>query len=585
MATKPKTAVRRSRHKALAELNDRVTRVYEKTVDAMFDRLLEYVSKEIVGQKLTKSDPMYGFASDVDWPPGELVAFASSQNPQDRLRAQQKFSLLTPTQLETIKGIIRDHHLAFAAGVFGPDAIPAGDLQRLIATGLTPSDLSTVLEGTDMGSFRVMDLAYQYGMQLGTPAQQGAVKDMGVDKFQEHLAATRSELSTVDRQAMAWSRYNAGQYIRGMADRLSLETGVLIANADAEQRRKYLGTVRRELEANIDRRGEWRKLASELGHATGDWSRDVQRLAATEQQFAMQEGQARAIARGREGKEVRVVKMPTPDACDACVRLHLTAGKGSKPRIFKLSELQANGTNVGVKKANWKPVVGPVHPWCECELMEVPDGWGFDDDGEMVPEAMLKKGDRLDWAEEALLKGDEAAHRPHMTHGAFVPTRGCIVRVSDPQKRQLIERILEEAPPQIFDRNIGVTLITSDTPRAQNPLEDHDFAYWTANEIRINQTLPIERLPRVLRHELGHSLNVWLMKQLGGADSVRRWHDELWELSKQEGFVSDYATKLPIENAAEATRMYLFEKPRLMLHFPQTFAFLHRYYRPIFEAA
>ena len=587
-----------SRHKAMSQLTRRTVTAYETTVDKIFKEILRFLSKEVVpGTKLKKSDDdaegMYGFASDVDWPDADMVAFASQEDDSDspfsarRFQAEKKLSLLTPTQLETIKQIVRDYHSAFAVGTFGPDSIPPQEVQRLMDAGILPQDLAYVFQPAPgerpPDAERITDMAFQYGANLGDPRSRGSVIDMGYDKFKEHVDQTRQELNPVERQAMAFARYHGGEHVRGMGDRLATQVGTMILNEDAEQRRRYMGAIRRELEGNIDRRQTWRKLASEIGHATEDWSRDMQRLAATEKQFAMQEGTARRMTKGRDPDEIRVAKIPSPDACKDCVRLHLTAGEGSPPRIFKMSDLQANGTNVGRKRADWQPTVGPVHPWCGCELVEVPEGWAFDEEGDMVPEIMLKKGDRLDVAWDSLSKGED--RRSHMTHGDAVPANSVVVRVADPQRRQVIEKILEQAPSEIFDSGVGVTLITTDSPRAQNPLEEHDFAYWTANEIRINQTLPIARLPRVLRHELGHSLNVYLMKKLGGAQAVRQWHDRLWEVSQAEGWVSDYAKKLPIENAAEVTRMYIFERPKLMLNFPKQYAFVHRAYRAIFERA
>lgn len=562
------------RAKAMRQLHARVVRAYDQLVDRIFHELLRYIATEIVpGTRLAKSGD--GFVDEVAWP--DMVGFASASDEQ-RAFAQRKLSLLTPAQLETLKDIVRDYHAAFAAGAFGPDAIPPETLRRLTSTGVTPADLGAIFahrpgEPESPPTMRITDLAYQYGALAGDPRQHRALERMGADDFVEHLENTRPQLSPVEQQAMGFARYNAGQYVRGMGDRLALEVGALIMDADAEQRRKYMGTVQRELEDAIDRKAAWRELASEIGHATEDWSRDMQRLAATEQQFAMQEGTARAISRGRNPKDVRVAKLPAPDACPDCVRLHLTAGRGSPPRIFSLRELTANGTNVGVKRDAWKATVGPVHPWCGCELVEVPEGWAFDDDGEMVPEIMLKKGDRLD----ALRKGEDE-QRPHMTYGGSVPTDTLVIRVADPRQRQVVESIVKDAPSWLFRKDTGVTLITTDIPRAQNPLEEHDFAYWTGNEIRVNPTLAIERWPRVIRHELGHSLNVYLVRKLGSVDAVRAWHDRLWKVSEEEGFVSDYAKKLPIENAAEVTRMYLFEHHRLMLNYPRQFAMAHRAY-------
>jgi predicted DsbA family dithiol-disulfide isomerase len=155
--------------------------------------------------------------------------------------------------------------------------------------------------------------------------------------------------------------------------------------------------------------------------------------------------------------------------------------------------------------------------------------------------------------------------------------------VGDAEKVAAIEEIIKETPREIFDKKVGVTFITEDHPRVQNPMDAHDLAYWTGNEIRLDINLPIEKLRHTLRHELGHSLNVYLLHTLGGVDAVKRWHRKLWKISKEEGFVSSYARTLPIENAAETTRLYLYRRAWLMLEYPRTFAELHRVYRSIWK--
>lgn len=581
-----------ARDPAMLEMSKRFAAAYERTIDKIYKEIVKFIGTKIVpGLKLKKSVAYatHGFAADVDFPSDELVAFASDDtgSPFDRSKFEslQKMALLTPQQLETIQQIISDYHQAFAVGTLGPDVIAADDLQRLIDTGILPQDLMHVFQPAPGESapeaMNVLDHAYQYGALKGDRTMRARAQKMDYDAFQEHLEKTRDQLSAVERQAMGFARYSAGQHIVGMGDRHAFEVGVAIRDEDAEQRQRYMGTVRRELEDNIDKRQSWRKLASELGHRTQDWSRDLQRVAATEKQAAMQEGAARAMARNRDPDDIRVFKRPDPDACKDCIRLHLTAGPGSPPRIFKMSELTANGTNVGKKRADWQATVYPVHPWCACELGELPEGWGFDEEGTMLPLSQLERSDtRLPDSFEQLRKGDPNAG--HMTHRDAVPTDALIVRVADPVKRQVIEAIVAQAPPEIFHRDVGVTLITTDIPRAQNPLDEHDFAYWTANEIRISQTLPIERLPRVLRHELGHSLNVHLLRKFGSVAKVYAWHRELWDLSQEEGFVSEYAEKEPIENAAEVTRLYIFDRPRLIAFFPQQYAFVHRDYADIF---
>lgn len=53
--------------------------------------------------------------------------------------------------------------------------------------------------------------------------------------------------------------------------------------------------------------------------------------------------------------------------CRFCINLYLTSGIGSEPKLFKVSELMANGTNIGRKTKDWKPtLLLPVHPNCRC---------------------------------------------------------------------------------------------------------------------------------------------------------------------------------------------------------------------------
>lgn len=1226
-----------SRHPAMQQLNDGIVAAYEQQMQQMLGRIGRFISQQIVpGLDLKKSHPMYGFVADVEWPEDGLIAKQSDDAEHPFLHAVPSFSqempslaLLTPAQLERIKQIIRDYHAGFAVGMLGPDSIPPVEVQRLIDSGVIPQDLAYVFQPSagekPPESMRFTDLAYRYGRLAADPAHRAKVRAMSLPEFAEYLPDNETPLMPREQQAMAWARHNAGEHMRGAGDRLSLETSTNIRNADAEQRRRYVGVVREKTEENIELRESWRKLASQIGHETGDWSRDLQRLAATEKQGAMQEGAVASIVSRSDEKpeDIRVAKQPNPDACfiagtmietqegpraietlqagdlvlthrlrwrkvttghvrqydgvlvgidsvlpyatgnhpflvdgrwkradsiergehvvqlfcapdadcdpsvgtedsffprialasrtptampsaaiefhrylkrrdsdvdvehpdgqfkhdhvtsgyqhdgqsarvfrdtenfalsrggflalclwmsgflsgfvrelhqafsflgrtkrglfdldlrsgfelnpsfvqagldsvlgdsvlacdagerasnsliagdDAldrevglgvrhglgfamprqvkstssvsftgsvynltveedesyfannvavhncpdCVRLHLTAGPGSPPRIFKLSELQANGTNVGKKRAAWKAVIGPVHPWClpagamiatalgdvpieqirvgdevlthrgrfrrvqrlsqrfyrgdlviltvgdqvleatpehplltchgwaaaetvsegnrvfvhhrigdtdldrvdgppqhnkiislalilrdfarhavpvprvdferdsdvgkskvhventdrhlwdraqafspesfvdgalvlrhptsllpslraldhlldrsrlaahgimralyttttsssrllrrvqevllgdrtdgdsrlvksrrdrpacgvvalgqhvdadagfvaaddvadgelksfghydgvavisvshkpfegtvynfsveedesyiangivnhncGCELFEVPEGWTIDEEGNLAPVMLGKSGGSASphtvrqptnrglatlgdsgrdasggAAAFAKTVKDEEDIRPHMTHRDAVPEDCCVVRIGDPKMRAVVESVIASAPKAIFHKDVGVTLITTDTPRVQNPLDEQDFAYWTQNEIRIMQTLPIERVPRVIRHELGHSLNVHLMKTLGSVEAVRKWHDQLWAVSLEEGFVSDYAMKLPIENAAEVTRMYIFERPTLMLKWPRQFAFCHRAYRAIFR--
>ena len=69
--------------------------------------------------------------------------------------------------------------------------------------------------------------------------------------------------------------------------------------------------------------------------------------------------------------------------CKYCVKLYLTAGQGSKPIEFGVVELMRNGSNIGRKAKDWKPVIGATHPWCRCEIEHIPEGHVWDEKEKM----------------------------------------------------------------------------------------------------------------------------------------------------------------------------------------------------------
>jgi len=494
---------------------------------------------------------------------------------------QKGAQLFRPQDVERIRKIVRDYHLAFVIGAVHPEAAGPRTVQRLMDEGVLPQDLAYMYRPPTPRSLpparmSFIDTSFDYG-RLGIPlaGPRAPKDDPGEVTLASVLTRPPPPLTIEERAARDWARHSAAMHITGLGDRFGHDLATRSIEADREQRRKYEKLIREKLGEAIEKRRTWRQLRSEIGQATGDWSRNLGRIAATESHGAMQQGIAAGLKKRekKEPEEILVAKQPAPDACRDCVRLHLAGGAGSPPKVFKLSELEENGSNVGKKRASWKAVVGATHPWCGCELIHVPDGWGFDADGNLVPEFMT----RSEWLDYDLRKAMD------MTYGDAVPEQGVAIRVSDPRVREECEKIVARTPPEVFDKKVGVTLITTDIPRAQNPLEEHDFAYWTANEIRLMNTLPPEKIERVLPHEIGHSLNVHLMNKFGGVRPVRDWHDKLWKISRAEGFVSDYAKKLPIENAAEVSMLYLYNRKRLMLVFPRQFAFVHRDYRDVFR--
>tara|TARA_R110002020_G_scaffold194133_12_gene394759 strand:+ start:84 stop:719 length:636 start_codon:yes stop_codon:yes gene_type:complete len=157
-----------------------------------------------------------------------------------------------------------------------------------------------------------------------------------------------------------------------------------------------------------------KQVRSNLGHATGQWTRDLERIAHTESVEAFNQGEADewqeearrdAVEEERPEKAVRAYRVPSPSACSYCRLLYTTSDSvGGDLRIFDLDELLSNGNNYKKKRADWKPIVGATHPFCACDLqrlptyIQMPKGWKS---GDPAPTIIDSNG-------FAVLDGEEA---------------------------------------------------------------------------------------------------------------------------------------------------------------------------------
>ena len=285
------------------------------------------------------------------------------------LEKSSPISLLTPEQLFEVQKIIERYHTAFIVNAIDPDAVPAAVLKELKQLHLVDPKIESIKD------------AYLYG-QILAALQNPAVAKMTLDQLKSYLIKNPVPLTPIEHHAVAMASQQAAQYCRGLGNRVNLDTGQVLIEADKKLRAKLEATIRDATKQNIVRREGVQKLRSDLGWKTKDWARDLSRIALTEKQNAMQTGVAEHYKK-KYGKDVLVARRAMPDACAHCKRLH--EGPDGAPRIFRLADLEANGSNVGRKAAEWLPVVGVVHPHCQCMTVRVPNGWGFDEEGKLVP--------------------------------------------------------------------------------------------------------------------------------------------------------------------------------------------------------
>ena len=180
-------------------------------------------------------------------------------------------------------------------------------------------------------------------------------------------------LSEREREEYRISREMTYGHLKGLANKVVGEARDRVLEQNKMQ---LIGQV---ISEGVRNRKSIQQIVSELGHRTGEWDRDWRRIVVTEMQNIYNQGRA-SMYREKFGDETMVWKQVFPLACRHCIRLYLTRGLGSEPRIFSLAELTANGTNIGRSVPEWLPVVGATHPHCRCDIRSVHKGQRWNPD-------------------------------------------------------------------------------------------------------------------------------------------------------------------------------------------------------------
>ena len=186
-------------------------------------------------------------------------------------------------------------------------------------------------------------------------------------------------LSDAETASLRYLQGKSYNYIKGLGEtEISFITGK-IEDENLAKRSYYESIIGDSLKRTIIERDSARNIVSEIGEKTGDWNRDLGRIAETELQNAYEYGKAASYDE-IYGDKVLYYKEVYPGACQYCIKLYLTNGIGSEPRLFTYEQLLQNGTNIGKKSRDWLPVLGTVHPFCRCDLRIYRKGDEWDPD-------------------------------------------------------------------------------------------------------------------------------------------------------------------------------------------------------------
>lgn len=271
--------------------------------------------------------------------------------------------MFTVSQIHQLLEILQKQNLVFISSKLGVNYLTDDEIGKLQSYGINPFHLYK--EANDIAT-----MSFHFGIisdAIGKLEAKGITLENLEEYFNkgQHIPLTQIEKNTIEsikKQYLGDIRANNGKIFQDMNN--------IISKNEKENRDAYEKVIRDEIQKGILMKKVSSEIARDLARATGDWSRNFKRIVEYISHTAFDEGRA-AMIKDKYGDDALVAKNVYTGACKYCIDLYLTAGIGSQPIIFKLSKLQANGTNIGRKVNELKPIVGATHPYCRCTLFYV----------------------------------------------------------------------------------------------------------------------------------------------------------------------------------------------------------------------
>lgn len=263
---------------------------------------------------------------------------------------------LLPENFQKILEIIEKNNLTFVCKYLGTEFLYPKDIELLNKYDINPHKLYSPLSDKLVSSFHLGMLAEALGLK--------EAMGWSMDDLHEYLKT--NPLTLNHRQSFVLNSVKGQSFadIKGLGGRIFHDVNSILTSNTRKNQEKFL---HEEIEQGVLDGDTVRNIANEISSKTGDWSRNFDRIVEYVSNTAYQEGKAEYI-QSVYGDDAWVWKRVYESACKHCIGLYLTAGLGSEPILFKLSELRGNGTNIGRPVEKWRPVVGSTHPHCRCSL-------------------------------------------------------------------------------------------------------------------------------------------------------------------------------------------------------------------------
>lgn len=276
--------------------------------------------------------------------------------------------ILSPSQINTLLEIIDKNQLVVIGKELGPEFLNEADKQILMKYGIDPYSLYNSTTDT-------LQMQFQLGM-LAEALHQQEVGKITFNQLKDYVShGDYIPLTAREKATIGAIKNQTFTDLKKLRGNIFQDVNKVLVDNSIQGQSNF---IQQELETGYLDKKTVSQISHSIAEKTGDWGRDFDRIVAYNSHAVYEEGKAAMIQRNNPDQDAIVYKTVFEGACAKCISLYLTNGIGSQPRLFKLSELRSNGTNIGRSVKEWKASLGPIHPYCRCLIHELPKGYVWD---------------------------------------------------------------------------------------------------------------------------------------------------------------------------------------------------------------
>lgn len=275
-------------------------------------------------------------------------------------------------QIQEILSLVDFRFADLVWKIFGPSHLTSQDKENLKKHGIDPGSLVKKIPPYWAN--------WMFGLLSGKLSDY-QTKQISYKDLLDYLARRQYETPSkreIEEYEMACNRTYG--YLKGLGDKMKKDISSYISDSELRMRMEQERIIKEGVKRGIVERDTTKLIAAKISNQLNDWSRDWNRIVETEYQGVFNMGRVQSYMREGDGPNTLIYFDVYPAACRHCIRLYLTAGIGSEPKLFTAEELIGNGTNIGRRVADWKPtIITAVHPFCYDDKVEVltNKGWKF----------------------------------------------------------------------------------------------------------------------------------------------------------------------------------------------------------------